>query len=555
MPITTDLSNLDDKDKAGQASTQPQDPYAPKQEGSGFTNIQRVIGANSQNQLGQAVGGGVTNAANQAGQNINQAQNDFQNQADSSNQDTQQNRDYVNNTYQGIKNQALPGQKSSGSNALDQSNAAASMYTPAGPTASTNATPGQPSAQDTQKFSQFTSGQYQGPKNIGNINNLQSQAYDVNNLQNSLNSQEGRQGLLQRFVGGNNQYTSGQQNLDALLLGQTGNNQLAQARTATQALPDLNNLSQGDQALAQTYQNRAQDLANFTKTGAQDTGKQINDYLSQQTQQKQAAADAQFNPFMQRLKSGALNSGDQDIIKNQLGLDTNGPVYGSRDQILSAITNGIHEGQYNNSNVANQQQLASQQALQQLSGLNGSDLGLNLDAKQVGTAGDALVADQGIKSQLGNLQQQGSDKFAQDYKKAGILSREELDLLNNQDIQNQFKGIGGALNAYDQQDNEGKNRAMTQSHDAEQSILARLNAQDQANGQTGFAGIQNSIADIGNYNGQRSFNRGEGVSQFLANITAQQKQRTDIEKNNQRFNSLSELLANKNTPSGGNVGF
>lgn len=565
---------------SGSSGQQNSNPYQAQKQGSGFTNIQQIIGANSQNKLGQTVGSGVTNTANQANQNINNAQNQFQQDSTASNQDTQSNRDYINNTYSNIKNQAVPNQPSSGATALDQSNAAANMYTAAGAaatpppsTSSSGAASGAYSYptgaynpnQDQSKFNQFTSGQYTGPQNLSNLNNLQTQSADVNNLQNSLNSQEGRQGLLQRFVGGNQQYGQGEQNLDALLLGRTGAPQLSQARLATQALPDLNNLSAADTAAAQTMQNRAQDLAAFTKAGAQSTAGDINNYLTQQSTQQQAAADAQYQPLIQHIKSGALTDSDQANIKNLLGLDPNAPIYGSKNDILTALTNGIQEGKYNNSNVANQQQYASQQALQQLSGLQATDLGqngnvLNLDASQVGTAGPALGADQAIKNSLNNEQLQGAQNFTNEYNKSGILSREELDFLNTQAIQDQLKGIGGALNSYDQQDAEGQARANSQVSSGENALQQQFKDFDTSQGQGGLARYSHNPGmtagytynsnplDLADFGGNRSYARGEGVSAFIKNIQDQQAKRQSIEKNNNRFNNLSELLASNPTP-------
>ena len=582
MGINDPGTDQDQKQPGGsQGSQQPgADPYAPSRQGSGFTNLQRIIGANSQNQLGQAVGGGVTDAANQTSQNINNAQNQFQQDSNNSNLDTQSNRDSINSTYQTIQNQALPGQKSSGSNTLDQSNAAANMYTPNG-ASTANATPASNQynpAQDQAKFSQYTSGQYQGPQNLNNLQGLQNQSADVNNLQQGLNTQEGRQGLLQRFVGGNNAYTSGQQNLDSLLLGQTGGQQLAQARLSTQALPDLNNLSQADQQVAQTYQNKAQDLANFTRQGAQGVAGNINGALKTQAEQQQAAADSQFKPLMQRINSGALTSDDQTQIKSLLGLDPNGPIYGSRDQILSALNQGIQEGKYNSSNVANQDQYAAQQALSQLTGQNAQQLGLNIDQAQVGKAGPAIYGDDAIKNQLASVQQEGADRFADQYKKTGILSQKELDYINSQPIQDEFRQVGSILNAGDQQDDTGKVRANSQVNSLQNDLYSKLAAQDQSIGGNGFNQYQGlltghqpgstqiaSLADaaslqglnggLGNYGGQRSYARGEGVSAFLANIAAQQNQRLQLEKANNYTPNLTSLLAGKSTPKTGNTAF
>lgn len=524
----------------GQSSQQQPaaSPYAPTKTGSGFTNIQKYIGANSNNQLGQAVGQGVTNTAQQANQNINNAQQDFQNQSTAANQNTQANRDYINNTYSGIQGNA--GVQAAG--AVDPSAGSNPNYTP-------------PSQDDVNKFQTFTSGQYTGPQALGNQQNLQTQATDVNNLQNSLNSFEGRQGLLQRFVGGNNNYTQGQQNLDALLLGQTGGQQLNQARLASQHLPDLNNLINADQGAAQTYQNQAQDLANFTKTGAQTAGANIQNSLTNQATAAQAASDARYNGIMSDLNAGALKMEDAAVVRNLLGLDPDSPIYGTKDQVMAAISGALQKGNaYTPSSIANQNQYASQQALQQLSGLSPTDLGLNIDQSKVGTGGTDFNVDQNVKQQLLNNQQQSKDKFLSDYKNAGILSQQELDYMNDPALKEQFGALGANLNNINNLEGDPFTQNLNNIAQEKQDIQNKLAAYDQSQGQSGFNKYNNDIAHIDNYGGGRSTYQGEGVSAFLANIAAQQEQREDLEKQGGYFNNLSSLLASQNNPpTGSNV--
>lgn len=559
-------------------TTQPGTPqpgasptYSAPKQGSGFVNLQRVIGANTNNQLGNAVGQGVSNTAQDTQSNINQAQNDFTQQSQASNLNTDANRQYITNTYNTIQNQAVPGQPSTGSNSLDQSNAAADAYTPTGAsTAGATNTPANntgavssnaiqatptsttytPSATDLSQFQQFISGQYQGPQNLANLNNLQNQATDVNNLGQFLNSNAGQQALLQRFVGNGQQYGTGEQRLDSLILGQTGAPQLAEARLATQGLPDLNNLSQADAATAQTYQNQAQDLANFTKTGATTVAGNINTALTNQVTQEQTAADQQYNTLENDIKAGALTSDDQSKIQSLLGIDPNAPIYneaGGAAKLQSDLLSGITEAKYNNSNIANQQQYAAQQALQQLSGQTGAQLGLNLDQTQIGTASNSpLLADAAIKQELQNNQATASKDFTDAYAKAGILSQQELDYLNSADIQNQFKTIGAQLNAGDQ-DSANYLTAQDQATAEGQRLQQEFANFDKTNNLGGLAQYNSQLTDLADVGGTRSTNQGEGVSTFLQRIAAQEKTREDLQKQFGYNQNLSSLLAAANS--------
>jgi len=533
------------------ASSQ-QSANAPARTGTGFTNIQKYIGANTNNQLGGAVGGGIQNTAQQAGQDIQNAQNSFNQQSGAANQNTQANRDYIAGTYKGLEKQAgvpdAPG-------AVNPSAGSNPNYAP--------------TQQDTDKFKGFNSGQYTGPQQMDNQQGLQTQAQDVSNLGHSINSFEGRQGLLQRFVGGNKNYTQGQQNLDSLLLGQTGGKQLAQARQASHQMPDLNNLLQANTGAAETYQNQAKDLAGYTQAGAKTSAGNIQKSLSDQATAAEGLASAKRGDLQKHLEAGALTEQDSSIIKNILGLNPDEPIYGTREQIMSAITGALQKGnEYTASSVANQPAYASQQALQKLSGLNPEALGLNLDASKIGTGGTDFNVDQTVKQQLLDNQQQAKDKFYSDYKDTGNLSREELDYMNSGDIQNQFGKIGGMLNQYGTWGNgtstptdpgealaynenlRTQEQAAAKALGEEQaSLRAKLAAFDTQGGQKGFerynSAFNQGSLGLGQYGGKRTQHMGEGVSALLANVRAQQQQREDLEKSSNRFGNLSELLASK----------
>ena len=550
---------------SGSSSNSPQNSNS--RTGSGFVNLQNILQANKTNKLGAAVGSGIQGAANDVKQGLNTAQSDFQQQSNQNQMGTtadQQNRSSIINRITGAPVQVnTVGQ---GPNAQAASSAPPPAATAPAPSASsdivsaggnanfnektgqvTNAQPVTPlpsvSDAEAAQFAKYRSGSYAGPQELANLNALQGQASQAQQLGANTATAGGQQQLLQQFVGQGPQYGSGMRGLDSLILGQTGGNELNAARQSTAGLSnDVNGANSLAQQIAQSNSAQAKQfgLDTTNQLGNKSSGAigDIYGNLSSTAASKQATADAAFNPLMQRINSGSLTPEDESQVKNLLGLDPSAPIYASKDQIMLALKTGIKKGNYDESNVADQQQNAKINALQKLSGQNDT----NLNQSTIGTAGAALNGDQTVRDQLAKIQEGGSSRFANDYKNSGILSQKELDYLNSQGLQDQFKGIGGSLNNYDQQDSYGQTRAINQAHNSEQDILSKLSAYDKQNNESGFGGLQNSIADIGNYGGQRSYNRGEGVSQFLANIAGQQKQREGIEKNNNYSQNLGSLL-------------
>lgn len=243
MPISN--SNTAGGAIQGQPQTQQNQPVAkPRQLGSGFTNLQKVIGANKGNQLGNAVSSGIGNRVGQIKNDLGTAQQKFQTDLQGNRVDTEENKSFVNT-------------------ALNDPYA---------------------SSQDSNNVSKFQSllkGDYSGPQGLGNADAINAQAQEAAQYGNSATSAAGRNTLLQRYAGGN-KYSQGQQRLDGLLLGQTGANQLKQVRREASG---LGNEISGATTLAQA---QAQAAAAANKGFASDINNQLGTYDDLTTDENEA---------------------------------------------------------------------------------------------------------------------------------------------------------------------------------------------------------------------------------------------------------------------------
>lgn len=613
--------------------TQPGTPlYTPERTGTGFTNIQKLIGANNNNQLGQVVGGGIQNTANQSNNAINSAENQFQSDQSAANLNTTDNNKFVSTILGGIGTQGgVPAPT------VTDSGPTASSTTPAAGDTSTNASTGgattpatppstskdappdastasdgtkstvgassaptpaaapvggvaptysyptgtyAPTTADLTKFQQMMGGHFSGPTSLNGT--VQSQATnaatDMGNIQTNLNGgQAGLQGLLQRYVGqGNANYNTGEQNLDAMLLGQTGRNQLAQARLATQSAPNLANINSTNAAQTLGYQNQAADLANNITTQGKATGDAINTAIKNAVTSGNTASAAALNKLYTDFQNNTLSPEETKQVQDALGITAGDPVFGTKDalsgNLFGTVTpngldvngnpiagNSFSGGTFGNSNYTAQntvtpQQLAAQQALQQLTGNSG---GLNITNPQFGTTPTGpLTTDtsstlNGTGALAANQASSASDfKAANDA--AGVhLSPEELAYINNVGIQKQFDSLGSTLNSLQGPSTENGPPStndyagtLAASKASEAQINAQLAAYDKSIGQYGFDPYASQINDIGNYGGKRGWAQGEGVSAFLKNLSDQQTQSKDLQNGNGYYSNLKALLGN-----------
>lgn len=217
-----------------------QSTQQPQRKGTGFTNLSRILQASQGSKLGQTVAGGITGQAQQVQSGINQAQQQFQQEAEQKRIDTAENKKKVGSAI----------------------NAAV--------------TSGEVNPDDINLFQQVKAGEYKGPTQLANQQQLQAQAQQVQSLGNlasgigdrSGTKQGGRQELLNRFVGGTD-YTSGQRKLDESILAKQAGPSLAAAARQTRGIGQ-----QAEQAGAMA-QAQAQQYSNLAKIFSKETADQI----------------------------------------------------------------------------------------------------------------------------------------------------------------------------------------------------------------------------------------------------------------------------------------
>lgn len=322
----------------------------PQRQGSGFTNLSNILAANSSNRLGQAVGTGISNAASGVRQGINQTSQQFQNQANANNLASDQNTQ--------IRQQALQ-QIGQGNTTID------------------------PSTQ--QKFQQFTAGKYAGPTQLDptQLAQLQNKTGAVQSYGQALRGGGDKSQVLQAFVGKGPNYSTGQQNLDALLLGKGPGaaQQLSQAAKSTTGL---------GQQLAQA-QNTAGQVAQANTARATQFGQDTNKMLTTQQQGIADAAQQALKNYTDQ-RSAQYN---QALSSLQGGNISNSGLAGI-DALKGATTYGVDPTKFLNqgaapdiNSVATNQQRAQEAALAQLAGQGPSTY---LDTSYTGAAYDPSKA-------------------------------------------------------------------------------------------------------------------------------------------------------------------
>lgn len=288
--------------------------------GTGFTNIQQMIGANQGNQLGQAVGGGIQNQAQQVQQGIGQAQNQFQGATkaatDTSSGTTAQNQ--RDTTFKNITGYQAPSADSPQPQSSPGTVQTSSVNSPSPEATSSQSQPatqsGPLTAADTSNFSSLFNGTYSGPQNLSNASQLQTQAQQAQQLGQSISDPYARGALLKQFAAQGPQYTAGQQGLDSLLLGATGGNQLAQARRSTQGLTAQEQAAESAaQAQSGYAQNQAKNFGTDTQNQLANLGQSI---YGNVTNQLNIAGQAQAQQIAQaRALQAKINGAGGDINK------------------------------------------------------------------------------------------------------------------------------------------------------------------------------------------------------------------------------------------------
>jgi hypothetical protein len=324
------------------------DPNARKKTGTGFVNLQKMIGANSGQRLGQAVAGGITSGAAQVKSQLGEQKEQF-------------------------------GQKlGEASSAFDTSKRDEAIK---------NAGTAPTSEDQSKSFEKYRSGQLGAPdlsNGLQGYNDLSSKAADVTQQGKDAESQAGRYNLLQRHASGGKQYGAGAKRLDAMLLGQGGGAQeLQKARMATAGVgQQLKQAQEGAQAQYGVAAGQAKQFGEDTNKmlgGAQEEVSKAVDFPA-----RQAAAQAEYAKTQAEIQRAAASGEIDPEVAAKLGLTEGMDLYNLNP---AELTNKMQASKMTSaSQYSTPEQAARMAALMKLSGqdVNQSNWG-------VGQGGEAAA--------------------------------------------------------------------------------------------------------------------------------------------------------------------
>jgi hypothetical protein len=292
--------------------------------GSGFTNLQRVLQANRSNRLGSTVAGGIQKAGQAAQGSIQQAGQQFQTQAQ-----TEKDR--------------LDAEKARASRVLGDVSKA--------------------SEEDINAFEGIRGGQTKAQTSIKDASEIAEKGREAQSLGQATGNEGGRFGLLQRYIGSGDRYTGGQQRLDNVLLGQTGQTDLRRARVATSGLSDkAQNVSFAAEQQGKELQNRARGLAESTINTLQDEAVSFDRAMEANRIKAEADRAARQASDIEQLQSGEIVN--QQLYKD-LGIKEGTRIYGTD---LTKLYNKIGKDLATKENVQTQSDFDKIKALRALSG-------------------------------------------------------------------------------------------------------------------------------------------------------------------------------------------
>lgn len=255
-----------------------------KPKGTGFVNLQQYLNANKDNKLAGTIGQGIQSTVDTAKQGLNEADQNFQQDANSKLLSTDENTA----ARSGILNRATSG------NVLTD--------------------------EEKNKFTSLREGSYGGPEGLTDIGKLQNQAEDAEGLGKAMNTQGGRFGLLQRYLG-KPQYSSGEQRFDELLLGQGDKTALNSARRSTYGLKDaVSNRGNAATEVAKTIANKNKSFGAETQGQLEGANQSIYNPLN-------ARVDAEKSRIQGDINTVKGNENISPELAEKLGLPLGTKIY------------------------------------------------------------------------------------------------------------------------------------------------------------------------------------------------------------------------------------
>jgi hypothetical protein len=279
-----------------------------KPRGTGFTNIQRILSANTGNRLGSTVAGQVGQLSSQARTGLQEATQGFQ-------------------TQLGQARQGLEEKKGQAGQIMTKLDTAPSAI----------------GEQEVEQFKTIGTSEYGGPKGLSNADELRRRGSEVQALGQLSGSQAGRQELLNRFIGRPG-YTTGQRTLDTILFGQDAAPELRQIRRESRDLPQKVDI-EAARSMAQAGEEAGalnrfkQDF--YNQLYGQE-GKQSQITSDIQSQQQAALEKAKTDENINNVVLNSLLSGDTSKLKN-----ISNSYFGSDLASISKILPYLNEGTRN----------------------------------------------------------------------------------------------------------------------------------------------------------------------------------------------------------------
>lgn len=371
--MAVNLNQQNPNNPQGQQQDQQAAGQQFKPRTTGFTNLQRVLGANKNNQLGQTIGQGVQNITNKTQGQTQTAQQNFAKD--------------IGQSVEDIKSGTKVKENLSNLDFTKDPNEAANKIQEVG---------GDQYAATTANLRRG----YQGPQGLQNESQLQNQAQQLGQTAQGLLTQGGRQAALQRFVNTGPNYTQGKQQLDNMLLGQN-QQAITQARrnaaqTAAGTNEALQKASQEGQFTGQQYNTLGQDVNQQIQGLGQNLTGALDTRASNLTQQ----AQTQVNDLKSALAKGELDRNQYQTLMTQVLNNDANTYLADPSALFSANTD------YNRSNVAQQNEVGARDALSRLAGLQSGDQMLDLNEAQAGTAGPAIKTDANNLAKLAQQKQE-----------------------------------------------------------------------------------------------------------------------------------------------------
>lgn len=337
----------------GGANPAPASTPKPSSSGS-WTNLDSYLGANADQatSMGQQIAQSVNNAGNQAQTDVNNLSSNFT--ADVNKNVVNQNPDAVNTAI-------------SDASALT-----------AGQTLS---------AEDQQAFNQQANASYSGPTDVTSYNGYNQAQQDVNAATQkaaATKTEAGRATLLNDQYGNTSQYgyTLGENNLDQLLLQNSGG-----AQAALEPLADqwsslngaINNSVQNGAQEVQTAQNTNQATAAAATNALDTTTQNFQDQINTGLANLQQTDSASYQQILNDIQNGGLTASDQEV----LGIDPTQHNYLQNSSFNTYFTPGAAPTL---ATYATGDQYAEAEALAQLAGQQTSPYLSPATIAQAGTA-------------------------------------------------------------------------------------------------------------------------------------------------------------------------